>query len=129
VASWDDLVTYVRVRYEVMRSTDTELWFNLPTSGERTQLVVVRSVTGADGEAAAQIASPVGKLSDLDLPQLLERAGENAIGGIVATDGVVVFRHAIPLHEGELAAFDAPFQHVVHVADQLEEILTGRDDQ
>jgi hypothetical protein len=47
----------------------------------------------------------------------------------VATDGVVVFRHAIPLHEGELAAFDAPFQHVVHVADQLEEILTGRDDQ
>jgi hypothetical protein len=129
VASWDDLVTYVRVRYEVMRSTDTELWFNLPTSGERTQLVVVRSVTGADGEAAAQIASPVGKLSDLDLPQLLERAGESAIGGIVATDGVVVFRHAIPLHEGELAAFDAPFQHVVHVADQLEEILTGRDDQ
>jgi len=128
VASWDDLVSYVRVRYEIMRSTETELWFNLPTTGERTQLVVVRSVTGPDDKPGAQIASPVGKLSDLDLPHLLEKAGESAIGGIVAQDGVVVFRHAIPLHEGELATFDGPFQHVVHVADELEELLTGGDE-
>ncbi|MCF7552487.1 MULTISPECIES: hypothetical protein [Pseudonocardia] len=128
MASWDDLVSYVRVRYEIMRSTDTELWFNLPTTGERTQLVVVRSITGADGEPGAQIASPVGKLTDLDLPHLLAAAGEQAVGGVVAQDGVVVFRHAIPLHEGELAAFDGPFQHVVHVADELEELLTGGDE-
>ena len=29
MAGWDDLVSYVRVRYEVMRQADDELWFNL----------------------------------------------------------------------------------------------------
>ncbi|MEU7815122.1 hypothetical protein [Pseudonocardia sp. NPDC049154] len=128
MASWTDLVSYVRVRYEVMRSTDTELWFNLPTTGERTQLVIVRSVTGEDGDGWAQIVSPVGKLGDLDLPTLLEKAGESVVGGVAAEEGVVVFRHSIPLHEGELPAFDRPFQLVVKMADQLEELLTGRDE-
>jgi len=63
VAGWDDLVSYVRVRYEVMRQADDELWFNLPTTGDRTQLVVVRRVTGADGEPWAQIASPICKVA------------------------------------------------------------------
>ncbi|GAA4699675.1 hypothetical protein GCM10023215_42860 [Pseudonocardia yuanmonensis] len=128
MASWTDLVSYVRVRYEVMRSTDTELWFNLPTTEERTQLVVVRSVTGEDDHPWAQIASPVGKLGDLDLTALLEKAGESVVGGVAAQEGVIVFRHSIPLHEGELTAFDRPFRLVVQVADQLEELLTGRDE-
>jgi hypothetical protein len=128
VASWDDLVSYVRVRYEIMRSSEGELWFNLPTTGERTQLVVVRSVTGADEGPWAQITSPIGKLSDLDLPTLLTKAGESVIGGVVAVDGVVLFKHSIPLHADELPMFDKPFQLVVKVADELEELLTGRDD-
>src|SRR6185312_12183463 len=33
VASWDDLGVFVRVRYEIMKSADGELWFNLPTVG------------------------------------------------------------------------------------------------
>ena len=33
MATWDDLLSYVRVRYEIMRQTDGELWFNLPTTG------------------------------------------------------------------------------------------------
>jgi len=128
VASWGDLVSYVRVRYEIMRSTDTELWFNLPTTGERTQLVVVRSVVGADEGPWAQITSPVGKLADLDLPTLLTKAGEAVIGGVVAIEGVVLFKHSIPLHADELPMFDRPFQLVVKVADELEELLTGKDD-
>jgi hypothetical protein len=128
VASWADLVSYVRVRYEIMRSTDTELWFNLPTTEDRTQLVVVRSVAGDDEGPWAQITSPVGKLADLDLPTLLTKAGESVIGGVVAVDGVVLFKHSIPLHADELPLFDKPFELVVKVADQLEELLTGRDD-
>ena len=50
-----------------------ELWFNLPTTGERTQLVVVRRVVGEDGHPWAQISSPVGRVADLDLARLLER--------------------------------------------------------
>ena len=62
MAGWDDLVAFVRVRYEVMRQAEGELWFNLPTTGDRTQLVVVREVAGADGDPWAQIASPVCKV-------------------------------------------------------------------
>jgi hypothetical protein len=128
VASWDDLVSYVRMRYEVMRQADGELWFNLPTVGERTQLVVVRQVTGGDGHPWAQIASPVCRVADVDLPRLLALAGESVVGGAVSESGVAVFRHSVPLHETGLAAFERPFRLVVEVADRLEEELTGADE-
>ena len=74
MAGWDDLVSYVRVRYEVMRQADDELWFNLPTTGDRTQLVVVRRVTGTDGEPWAQIASPICKVDDESATSGFERS-------------------------------------------------------
>ena len=80
MAGWDDLVAYVRVRYEVMRQADDELWFNLPTTGDRTQLVVVRRVTGADDEPWAQIASPICKVGDAQLDELLGLAAESVVG-------------------------------------------------
>jgi len=129
VAGWDDLVSYVRVRYEVMRQGDAELWFNLPTVGERTQLVVVRLVTGEDGHPWAQIASPVCKVGDAeaDLDELLELAGRSVVGGVVAADEVVMFRHSIPLDDALLTGFERAFRLVVDVADRLEEQVTGTD--
>lgn len=127
MADWDDLVSYVRVRYEIMRQAEGELWFNLPTTGERTQLVVVRRVTGEDDHPWAQIASPVCRVGEVDLARLLELAGESVVGGAAAVDGVVVFRHSVPLGETALAAFERPFRLVVEVADRLEEQLTGAD--
>ncbi|WP_214367714.1 hypothetical protein [Pseudonocardia sp. H11422] len=127
MASWDDLVSYVRMRYEVMRQREGELWFNLPTTGERTQLVVVRQVIGDDGHPWAQIASPVARVADIDLPRLLDLAGESVVGGVAATDGVAVFRHSIPLEDSNLSAFERPFRLVVEIADRLEELLTGAD--
>jgi hypothetical protein len=67
VASWDDLVSFVRFRYEIMRQSDDELWFNIPTGDERTQIVAVRKVTGEDDHPWAQITSPVGGVDDIDL--------------------------------------------------------------
>jgi hypothetical protein len=127
VASWDDLVSYVRMRYEIMRQADGELWFNLPTSGDRTQLVVVRRVQGEDGHVWAQIASPIARASDIDLTKLLTLASESVVGGVAATEGVVVFRHSVPLEDANLSTFERPFRLVVEVADRLEEQLTGRD--
>lgn len=127
MAGWDDLVSYVRVRYEVMRQADDELWFNLPTTGERTQLVVVRRVTGADGHPWAQIASPICKVGDAHLDKLLDLAAESVVGGLVALDGVTVFRHSIPLDDAATAGFDRSFHLVVDTADRLEEHVTGKD--
>jgi hypothetical protein len=118
----------VRVRYEIMRQADGELWFRLPTTGERTQLVAVRLVTGEDDHPWAQITSPVGRVADLDLPRLLELAGEYVAGGAAAVDGVVVYRHSIPLGDTALDGFDRSFRLVVDVADRLEHELTGADE-
>ena len=127
MAGWDDLVTFVRVRYEVMRQGEGELWFNLPTTGDRTQLVVVREVAGPDGEPWAQIASPICKVDDAELDELLTLAGESVVGGVVAVDGVTMFRHSVPLDDSGLAWFDRAFRLVVETADRLEERVTGAD--
>lgn len=127
MAGWDDLVSYVRVRYEVMRQSGDELWFNLPTTGDRTQLVVVRRATGADGEPWAQIASPICKVDDADLDELLQLAAVSVVGGLVAVEGVAMFRHSVPLDEGAVSGFDLSFHLVVDTADRLEEQVTGAD--
>jgi hypothetical protein len=128
VASWDDLNSFVRVRYEIMKQAETELWFNLPTTGERTQIVAVRLVTGEDGHPWAQITSPVGYTKDIDLTTLLVRAGESVVGGVVDENGLALFRHSVPLGDTELTGFDRAFRLVVDVADRLELELTGRDE-
>jgi hypothetical protein len=128
VASWDDLMSFVRVRYEIMRQVEDELWFNLPTSGERTQLVAVRLVTGEDGHPWAQITSPVGRVGDVDLAAMLTLAGESLAGGAVVSDGLVLFRHSIPLGDTALDGFDRSFRLVVEAADRLEHELTGADE-
>jgi hypothetical protein len=128
MASWDDLMSFVRVRYEIMRQVEDELWFNLPTSGERTQLVAVRLVTGEDEHPWAQITSPVGRVADVDLAAMLTLAGESLAGGAIISDGLVLFRHSIPLGDTALDGFDRSFRLVVEVADRLEHELTGADE-
>lgn len=130
MATWDELNIYVRVRYEIMRQDEGALWFDLPTKGgERHQIVSVRQVTGEDGHPWAQITSAIGRLDQLDLPTLLERAAEPVTGGIVAENGLALFRHSIPLGDTALDGFERPFRLVVDVADRLEEELTGADVQ
>ncbi len=127
MAGWDDLVSYVRVRYEVMRQADDELWFNLPPTGARTKLFVVRRVTGTDGEPWAQIASPICKVGDAQLDELLGLAAESVVGGVVAVDGVTMFRHSVPLDDSATSGFERSFHLVVDTADKLEEHVTGDD--
>ena len=127
MASWDELMSYVRVRYEIMRQEDDELWFDLPTTGERHQRVAVRLVTGEDGHPWAQIRSAVGRVEELDLLRLLELAAAPVTGGVVSEDGLVLFRHSIPLGDTALDGFERPFRLVAGVADKLEEELTGLD--
>ncbi|MCW2631196.1 MAG: hypothetical protein JWR88_158 [Pseudonocardia sp.] len=129
MATWIDLVGYVRTRYEVMRQTDDSLTFNLPLGGERTQIVYVHHVQ-ADGDSWVQIESPIAKADDIDLRRLLELAGATVVGGAGVVEGTAVYQHAVPLNELQalsLSAFDKPFQLVVKVADQFERELTGSD--
>ena len=128
MAEWDDLVSFVRVRYEIMRQVDGELWFNLPTRGERTQVVAVRQVTGEDDHPWVEITSPVAKVADIDLGGALALAGEAVAGGAIAVDGILLYRHSIPLDDTALNGFERPFELVVEVADKMEHELTGADE-
>lgn len=128
MASWDDLGSFVRVRYEIMRQRENELWFNLPTTGERTQIVAVRLVTGEDHHPWAQLTSPVGRLGQVDLTRALEMAAAPVTGGLVAENGLVLFRHSIPLGDTALDGFDRAFRLVVDTADHMEHELTGADE-
>ncbi|WP_224387783.1 hypothetical protein [Pseudonocardia sp. ICBG1293] len=145
MATWEDLKAYVVVRYEIVRQGADELRFRLPTTEDRDQLVVVKRVREGAGQpgvevtdaAAAvadpdqewvQIESPVARLGEVDLGRALELAGPSVVGGLAAEEGVVVFRHSIPLGPAALDGFEFPFRQVVHLADELEHALTGRDD-
>ena len=131
--TWIDLVGYVRVRYEIFEQTERTLRFHLPTTGERTQRVAVHHVdgpTGPDSEPGPGwilIESAVGRVAELDAQRLLELAGRSVIGGVVASDGVALFRHAAALSDLALDGFDRPFQLVAARADELEHQLTGAD--
>ncbi|CAA9230148.1 MAG: hypothetical protein AVDCRST_MAG54-977 [uncultured Actinomycetospora sp.] len=127
VASWDDLVRWVRVRYEVMAQDTHSLTFRLPTTGDRTQLVYVHHKGDVDGHDWLQIESPIGRLDEIDARRLLELAEDAVVGGAAAVGGVAVFRHATPLEDLSFVEFDAPFRLVTRIADQLEHALTGAD--
>ena len=127
MASWDDLVRWVRVRYEVMAQDTHSLTFRLPTSGDRTQLVYVHHKGDVGGHDWLQIESPIGRLDEIDTRRLLELAEDAVVGGAAAVGGVAVFRHATPLEDLSFVEFDAPFRLVTRIADQLEHALTGAD--
>ncbi|HEY4005064.1 MAG TPA: hypothetical protein VGM60_07745 [Pseudonocardia sp.] len=124
--TWSDLVSYVRVRYEIFQQTDRTLRFHLPTEGERTQRVAVHHVESG-GTDWIMIESAVARADDVDLRRLLELAGRSVVGGVVITGGVALFRHSAGLAELALDRFDEPFQLVVRGADALEQELTGTD--
>jgi hypothetical protein len=127
VASWDDLVLWVRVRYEVMAQDADSLTFRLPTTEGRDQLVYVRYRGAVEGHDWMQIESPVARLDDIDVRKLLELAESAVVGGAVAVDGTAVFRHSAPLSDLTFAEFEAPFRLVTATADDLERRLTGTD--
>jgi hypothetical protein len=74
VASWDDLVTWVRLRYEVMAQNKSSMTFRLPTTEDRTQLVYVHHRGEVDGHDWLQIESPIARLDEIDTRRLLELA-------------------------------------------------------
>ncbi|MDL5154596.1 hypothetical protein [Actinomycetospora termitidis] len=127
MASWDDLVLWVRVRYEVMAQDAESLTFRLPTSEDRDQLVYVHHKGEVDGHDWIQIESPVARLDQIDPRRLLELAEAAVVGGAVAVNGTAVFRHAAPLEDLTFAEFEAPFRLVTATADHLEHELTGTD--
>ena len=125
VATWIDVINYIRTRYEVLEENDSWLRFQLETAGDRTQQVSVHHVAGSE---LVEISSPVGWADKIDLRRLLELAPAADVGGAAVVDGVALLRHSLPLADlGVDTQFDRALTLVVAHADAVERELTGSD--
>ncbi|GAA3985741.1 hypothetical protein GCM10022247_00260 [Allokutzneria multivorans] len=136
MATWVDLVRYVKAAYRVISEEDGELRilhrFESQFDGmgdEREQVVVIHREILDGKHEWVQIVSPCGLVSEIDLKRFLEEVGHTTVAGGAAIIGEhVVVRHSLPLENLDPNEFDDPLQLVVGTADELEEKFVGGDD-
>jgi hypothetical protein len=127
-ARWAEVVSYVRLRYEVLEEVDGWVRFRLDTKDGRSQQVTVHLVPDLDGTAWAEISSPVGWADRIDLRRLLELMGSSNVGGAAVVDGIALVKHTVPLGALDLELeFERPLLSVVTRADALEQQLAQAD--
>lgn len=128
MATWADLVTFVRSEYRVTKVDTDEVRLLLEFEDERRQMVILAREVLDKREEWVQIASPCGKADEVDLRQLLAELGETSVvGGAVIMGDYVVLRHALPLENLDINEFVDPLALIAGTADQIEERYVGGD--
>ncbi|MFB9908978.1 hypothetical protein [Allokutzneria oryzae] len=132
MASWRDLVGYVKSSYQVMKEEPDEvrILYTFEDSDDEREQVVVLFREVLDGKHEwVQIVSPCGLVSDIHLQGFLEEIGHTTVAGGAAIIGEhVVVRHSLPLENLDINEFEDPLALVAATADQLEEKFVGGDD-
>lgn len=133
VATWRDLVTYVRQVYEVIRAEPDEIRILIrfgvdADEEERSQMVVVaREVV--EGQDWVQIATPFARVDEVGLRAVLAEIGNTTVvGGAVVMGEHLVYRHSFPLINLDINEFVDPLELVTGSAELLEMRFIGRDD-
>jgi hypothetical protein len=128
VATWGDLVAFVRSEFHVTRVEPDEIRIQLEFDDERRQQVIVQREVLDKREEWVQIASPCGKAAEVNLFALLTELGNAAVvGGAVIMGDYVVIRHSLPLENLDINEFVDPMTLLAGTADELEEMFTGGD--
>jgi hypothetical protein len=128
MATWYDIVNYVRSHYKIADedSNMVKLLFN--TEGLRSQVVFLWRNALLDGEEDwLQIESPFAQLDSANLQQVLEEVGKVVCGGAALNGNYVTIRHAVPLANVDTNEFERPLILVTTTADRLEKQLIGGD--
>lgn len=133
VATWRDLVTFIRREYEVIRDEPEEIRIQIrfgdDDGNQRTQMVVIAREILDRREEWIQIASPFARVDQVDPVRVLEEIGTTTVvGGAVIMGPYMVLRHSLPLINLDINEFVDPLEMVTLAAEDLEEIFTGRDD-
>lgn len=129
MATWREVVSFVRRAYPVVRDAGEELRVRVyfGDEQERAQIVVLAHEI-LDGEWV-QIATPFARVADVDLLRVLEEAGNTTVvGSIVIMREYVVLRHSVPLANLDLNELVEPLELVAGSGDQLEQKFVGGDD-
>lgn len=134
MATWHELVTYIKQSYRVVREDPEEIRIRLrfrkgPEDPERTQMVVIAREVLDMREEWVQIATPFARVDNVDLRSVLEEIGHTTVvGGAVVMGEYLVLRHSLPLVNLDINEFIDPLELVTGSAELLEEQITGRDD-
>jgi translation initiation factor 1 (eIF-1/SUI1) len=128
MATWGDLVAFVRSEYRCTRVQPDEVRVEVEFEDERRQAVVIYREVFDKKEEWVQIVSPCGKAAEVNLHALLAELGETAVcGGAIVMGEYVAIRHSLPLANLDANEFIDPLALVAGVADELEEKFTGGD--
>lgn len=129
MASWDDLVAYVRSEYQVIEDQPEEIRIEIEYEDEgRSQVIMICREVLDKREEWVQVASICGRVSEVDLRKLLEEIGLTSVvcGAVIMGDHVVL-RHSLPLENLDINEFIDPLNFVAGTADHLEEVFFGGD--
>lgn len=134
MATWDDLVTFIRQEYEIIRDEPDEIRLSMEFDDtddeeERTQMVVVAHEILDTRDDWVQIATPFALVTEVDLKAVLEEVGKAVfLGGVAVMGEYVVLRHTLPLENLDINEFIDPLELVTASAEMLEMRFVGRDD-
>lgn len=134
MATWGDLVTYIRQTYEVVRNDPDEIRIRMEfapdedTEGRAQIMVIAREILD-QREDWVQIATPFARIEQVDLREVLTEIGNTTVvGGAAIMGDHIVLRHSLPLINLDINEFVDPLELVAGAAELLEQIFTGRDD-
>jgi hypothetical protein len=128
MATWGDLVAFVRSEYQVIDLTADEVSIHVEFDDERSQVIWLSHEVLDGKDDWVQIASPCGLASKVDLAALLKEVGHTTVVGGVAIMGEhVVLRHALPLENLDINEFTDPLTLLAGTVDTLEEQFSGGD--
>ena len=128
MATWEDLLAFVRTEYRIVENTGDEVRVMVEYEDGRSQVIVLCREVLDRREEWVQVASVCGLVKDVDLQRLLAEIGETSVVcGAVIMGEHVVLRHALPLENLDINEFTDPLTFVADTADQLEEIFFGGD--
>jgi hypothetical protein len=128
VATWEDLLAFVRSEYQIIDETADELKILIEYEDGRSQVINIAHDILDEREDWVQVASVCGLVADVDLKRFLEEIGETSVVcGAVIIGEHVVLRHALPLENLDINEFTDPLTFVADTADHLEELFFGGD--
>lgn len=134
MATWRELVAFVRQGYHVVRDEPDELrirvHFRADADDEegRIQTIVIAREVLDRREDWVQIATPFARVDEVNLQAVLEEIGATTVvGGAVIMGDYLVLRHSIPLVHLDFNEFTDPVELVAGAADELEQKISGSD--
>ena len=130
MATWNDLVAYVKSEYRVVRESTDEIRIEVGfEEDERTQIVILARAVLDGKEDWVQVLSFCGRTDQVDLQRLLAELGNTSVvAGAVILGEHVALRHSLPLSHLDINEFVDPVELLAGTADQLEEMFLHGDE-